>query len=212
MKAYPYTPAIPKSFNSLDAKFILSLVEENLKEDALDDWEPFSGKDSAVSRASPITQTSWSAKVDPISNSIASLKSPVAEYGSGTTYTKVVLSPYHDEGIRLSTPHDWKPFHPLDPSSPFHERYDETPNKSFDDFILSDDCLISQGDAARARRKRGQRFIPEISKELIIRRDTVQIANLLRTRRFQLKGEPEGSVPELPPPPPPKDKPVFISR
>jgi len=180
-------PAIPRLNNrapACDAKALLSLVEENFKEDALDDWEPFSNDDGESPKAlskDKLVAPNFTRR--PMSDSQA--RPPVAGGSNSMTPNKTALYNWEAEGTRLSTPHDWKPLHPGG----------EWETEKYPNSIL-DDCLISQGDAARARRKRGQKPVLEIPMELIIRRDTVRIASLLknRTARFQT----DKPVPSLP--------------
>ncbi|GJJ07390.1 hypothetical protein Clacol_001592 [Clathrus columnatus] len=174
-------PAIPKltsNPSAPDAKTLLSFVEENLKEDALDDWEPFSDD---VDRESPgavskeklnlLTSNSTRRQRRPISD-LQAHSTPAV--GVNTMTSEVAPYNWEMEGIRLSTPHDWKPLHPPSPVNDWE-------NDKYQNSIL-DDCLILQGDAARARRKRGRKPVLEVPTELILRRDTVQIAKLLKNR------------------------------
>lgn len=159
-------PAVPKSYKSpqTDAQILLSFVEETLKEDVLKDWEPFDRDTNPGGRKSRYPVTIEVPSVAPKEETLIPSPSPrnflnVPNFFPSPVSATSLYSRLSDEGTRLSTPVDWKPFHP---SSPLYDR--SLPDPSFPKSV--DDCLASQGDTAKARRKRRKRAF-EISGDLI---------------------------------------------
>lgn len=135
-----------------------------MKEDALKDWEPFArngpGRESqypATTESPPVVleKETSTLSLHSFSNTPIFVASPVS---ATSLYSKL-----SDEGTRLSTPVDWKPYHLPDPLYDRRPRHENLP-KSLDD------CLVSQGDTAKARRKRRKRAF-EISGDLFIGRN-----------------------------------------